>query len=84
MWTTGNRARHDRGKLRYPSGLTEAEWALVEPLMPPAKHGGRDREADVREVVNGTMYGPPRYYGRPRFYAPRHYAPCYYVRRYYR
>jgi transposase len=29
---------------------------LVEPLIPPAKHGGRDREVDVREVVNGIMY----------------------------
>jgi hypothetical protein len=28
----------------------------MEPLIPPAKHGGRDREADVREVVNGIMY----------------------------
>jgi transposase len=56
MWTTDNRDKYDRDKLRYPSDLTDAEWALVEPLIPPAKHGGRDREVDVREVVNGIMY----------------------------
>jgi hypothetical protein len=50
-----NLAKYDRDKLRYPSDLTDAEWALVEPLIPPAKHGGRGREVDVREVVNGLM-----------------------------
>jgi putative transposase len=56
MWTHENRAKYDRAKLRYPSDLTEAEWAFVEPLIPPAKHGGRGREVDVREVVNGIMF----------------------------
>ncbi|WP_420892869.1 transposase, partial [Pseudomonas mediterranea] len=42
--------------LRYPSELTDAEWALVEPLIPPAKRGGRRREVNVREVVNGLLY----------------------------
>ena len=32
MWTNENRGRYDRGKLRYPSDLTDAEWAWVEPL----------------------------------------------------
>ena len=45
---------HD--KLRYPSDLTDEEWCLIEPLIPPAKHGGRKREVVVREVVNGVMY----------------------------
>jgi transposase len=56
MWTTQNRPRYDRDKLRYPSDLTNEEWSLVEPVIPPAKHGGRKREVDVREVVNGIMY----------------------------
>ena len=56
MWTTQNRPRYNRDKQRYPSDLTDAEWALVEPLIPPAKHGGRRREVVVREVVNGIMY----------------------------
>jgi len=30
MWTIGNRRRYDRDQLRYPSDLTDAEWALVE------------------------------------------------------
>jgi putative transposase len=56
MWTNENRPKYDRDKLRYPSDLTDAEWALVEPLIPPAKHGGRHREVIIREVVNGIMY----------------------------
>jgi len=56
MWTTENRARYDRSKLRYPSDLTDAEWALVAPLIPPAKRGGNKQTVDVREVVNGLMY----------------------------
>lgn len=56
MWITENRARYDRSKLRYPSDLTDAEWALVASLIPPAKRGGNKRMVDVREVVNGLMY----------------------------
>jgi transposase len=56
MWTTENRPRYNRDKLRYPPDLTDEEWALVEPLIPPAKHGGRRRWVVVREVMNGVMY----------------------------
>jgi hypothetical protein len=35
MWTRENRHRYDRGKLRYPSDLTDEEWSLVAPLIPP-------------------------------------------------
>ena len=56
MWTTANRERYDRSKLRYPSDLTNDEWALVAPLIPPAKRGGAKRTIDVREVMNGIMY----------------------------
>ena len=56
MWTTANRPKYNRDKLRYPSDLTDSEWGHVEPLIPPAKRGGRKRKADVREVVNGIMY----------------------------
>ena len=34
MWTADNRPRYNRDKLRYPSDLTDAEWAHIEPLMP--------------------------------------------------
>ena len=56
MWTNENRARYDRSKLRYPSDLTDGEWAHVGPLIPPARRGGNRRHVDEREVVNGLMY----------------------------
>lgn len=56
MWTTEQRQAHDRLGLRYPSDLTDAEWALVDPFVPPAKRGGRRRTVDVREVLNGIFY----------------------------
>lgn len=56
MWTKENRARYDRSHLRYPSDLTDEEWALVQPLLSPARRGGRKRERDERELINGIMY----------------------------
>jgi len=56
MWRTENRVRYDRSKLRYPSDLTDDEWAIIAPLIPGAKKGGNKRIVDVREVVNGVMY----------------------------
>ena len=56
MWTDENRGRYDRSKLRYPSDLTDEEWMLVEPLIPPAKRGGGKRTVAMREVVNALMY----------------------------
>ena len=56
MWTNENRGRYDRSKLRYPSDLTDEEWALSEPLIRPGKRGGNRRTVNVREVVNGLMY----------------------------
>src|SRR5271157_3807376 len=56
MWTNDNRARYDRSTLRYPSDLTDAEWALIGLIIPPAKRGGNKRTVDVREIVNGVMY----------------------------
>ena len=56
MWTQNNRARYDRSKLRYPSDLTDEEWSLIGPLIPPAKRGGNKRSVDERALVNGVMY----------------------------
>ena len=56
MWTAENRPCYNRDKLRYPSDLTDEEWAHIEPLIPPAKPGGGKRRVDMREVVNGVMY----------------------------
>jgi putative transposase len=41
---------------RYPSDLTDEQWALIQPLLPKAKPGGRPREVDLREVVNALFY----------------------------
>ena len=59
MWTAKNRGRYDRSALRYPSDLTDDEWALVEPLIPPARRGGNKRHVDEREVMNGIRRGSP-------------------------
>jgi transposase len=56
MWTSKNRGRYNRSKLRYPSDLTDDEWKLVEHLIPPGKPGGGKRTVIMREVVNGLMY----------------------------
>lgn len=41
---------------RYPSDLTDAEWAVLAPLVPPAKPGGRPPVHDRREIINGIRY----------------------------
>ena len=56
MWKPEHRRAADRRSLRYPSDLTDAEWALVEPSIAPAKRGGRPREVDPREVLNAILY----------------------------
>ncbi len=56
MWKPEHRRAARRPGLRYPSDLTDAEWALVEPLIPPGKRGGRRRQVDVREILNGLLY----------------------------
>jgi len=40
----------------YPSNLTNEQWKLIEPLLPPVKPGGRPRTTELREVINGIMY----------------------------
>ena len=49
----GNRKQFPQ---RYPSDLTDQEWAILEPLIPPAKPGGRPRTVDMREVLNAMCY----------------------------
>lgn len=40
----------------YPSDLTDEQWMLIEPHIPPGKHGGRRREVDMRKVIDGICY----------------------------
>jgi len=56
MWTIENRARYNRDHLRYPSDVTEEEWAEIAPLIPPARRGGRKRTVNIREVCSGRLY----------------------------
>lgn len=56
MWKPEHRQAADRRGLRYASDLSEAEWALVGPMIPPGKRGGRRREVDMREVLNAIFY----------------------------
>ena len=56
MWTTENRDRYNRDKLRYPSDLTDGEWAEVADMLPPARSGGNKRTVKLRDVFNGVMY----------------------------
>ena len=56
MWDCASRQRHDRRGLRYPSDLTDDEWGLIAPLIPPARRGGRPRSVDLRAVVEGLLY----------------------------
>lgn len=41
---------------RYPSDVTEGQWRLIEPSIPPPQPGGRPRTSDLREVVNAILY----------------------------
>ncbi len=56
MWTKENRPIYNRDHLRYPSDLTDEEWSLIEPLIPPAKPGGGKRRVNMRELINGLLY----------------------------
>jgi putative transposase len=40
----------------YKSDLTDAEWLIIKPLIPPAKRGGHPRTVDLREIMNGIFY----------------------------
>jgi putative transposase len=46
MWTSENRPKYNRDKLLYPSDLTDDEWSHIEPIIPPAKRGGRKRSVE--------------------------------------
>jgi transposase len=59
MWTKEHRAKavaRTRELKRYPSDLTDDEWAVIAPLMPAASRIGRPRGVDLREVINAIRY----------------------------
>ena len=56
MWTEITRPKYERAGRRYASDLTDAEWRLIEPFMPPGKRLGGPRETDLRAVVDAILY----------------------------
>ncbi len=55
-WTEITRARYQRDGLGFASDTTEAEWALLAPMMPEPAGVGRPRTTDRRAVVNAILY----------------------------
>ena len=56
MWTEITRPKYQRAGRRYASDLTDAEWRLIEPFMPPVRRLGRPRETDLRAVIDAILY----------------------------
>jgi len=55
-WTATARREYRRKTPRYASDLTDREWELIAPFMPPPKPLGRPRTTDLREVMNAILY----------------------------
>jgi putative transposase len=55
-WTEITRAQYRRDGLRYASDMTDAEWKLIEPLMPQPSRRGRPREVSLRVIMNAILY----------------------------
>jgi putative transposase len=49
-------AKIEKKTKRYPSDLTDEEWARIEPFLPRASKAGRPIEVDLREVLNAIRY----------------------------
>ena len=59
MWTPATRRRHSRAHLRYASDLTDEEWALLEPLLPPPRQGLRSHHRKRRRMDLHRPHPPP-------------------------
>jgi putative transposase len=56
MWTPTTREQYRRRTPRYQTDVTDEEWRVIEPLLPPAKNTGRPRAWPMREIVNAIFY----------------------------
>jgi transposase len=56
MWTDTTRKQHARKGPGLPSDLTDAEWAVLEPFVPPASHVGRPRKWPMRRILDAMLY----------------------------
>lgn len=81
MWTDITRAKHARKGLRYSSDLTDAEWAVLEPLMPGRSRLGRPPKWSLRVIMNGVFYVLRS--GQPWRMLPRDFPPVSTVQRYF-
>ena len=55
-WTEITREQYRRDGLRYASDMTDAEWKLIEPLMPTSSRRGRPREISLRVITHAILY----------------------------
>ena len=55
-WDDVARQDHRRVCARYPSDMTDREWAIIAPLLPPARSGGRPRTVDLRAVMDAILF----------------------------
>ena len=55
-WTDITRSEHKRIYSRYPSDCSDEEWAIIEPFLPAARHGGRPRTTDMRSLLDAILY----------------------------
>jgi transposase len=56
MWDPTSRRQHSRAALRYGSDLTDAEWVILEPLLPPPCPCGRKRKWPMRRIVEAILF----------------------------
>ena len=56
MWTPTTRRQHSREGLRYETDLTDAEWAVIEPLLPVPSKRGRPPKWTMREIFDAIFY----------------------------
>jgi len=56
MWTDTTRVLHARKGLALPSNLTDDEWAVLEPFLPPASSVGHPRKWPMRRIVEAMLY----------------------------
>src|SRR4051812_36236178 len=54
-WDDAARHHHRRSSARYPSDMTDREWAVIAPLLPPPKPGGRPRTTELRAVMDAIL-----------------------------
>ena len=79
MWTPTTRALHRRDDLRFASDVTDAEWAVLAPLLPPVSLVGRPPAWPLREIVNAIFYvlrGGIPWRMLPDCFPPRMGLPC--------